>query len=77
MTYRLENVGEAEVGYAWSAHPLFSVDAGDLIVLPSSVDWVRVEDRRMSGLGQREHSIAGQLRRGGAAKRLIFQRLGM
>ncbi|MGB0122926.1 MAG: hypothetical protein WA419_01835 [Silvibacterium sp.] len=51
LAYRLENVGEAEVGYAWSAHPLFCVDAGDLIVLPSSVDWVSVEGSAHERLG--------------------------
>jgi galactose mutarotase-like enzyme len=51
IAYRLKNVGEGEVPYVWSAHPLFSVDAGDAIVLPSSVRKVRVEGSAHERLG--------------------------
>lgn len=51
VDYRLENVGEGEVPYVWSAHPLFCVDAGDLIVLPSSVQQVHVEGSAHGRLG--------------------------
>jgi len=50
IDYRLENVGETEAPYLWSAHSLFDVDAGDAIVLPPSVRKVAVE-----------HSIHGRL----------------
>jgi hypothetical protein len=51
IDYRLENIGAVEVGYAWSAHPLFAVDAGDRIVLPLSVQQVHVEGSGRKRLG--------------------------
>jgi galactose mutarotase-like enzyme len=51
INYRLENVGPANVPYAWSAHPLFSVDPGDSITLPASVERVTVEGSARSRLG--------------------------
>ena len=51
IDYRLENVGEVKVGYAWSAHPLFAVDAGDRIALPLSVQQVHVEGSGGKRLG--------------------------
>jgi galactose mutarotase-like enzyme len=51
ITYRVENTGTTEVPYAWSAHPLFSVDAGDAIVLPTSVTEVTVEGSGRNRLG--------------------------
>jgi galactose mutarotase-like enzyme len=49
--YWLENIGETNLPYAWSAHPLFAVDAGDRIVLPSSVTAVQVEGSAHNRLG--------------------------
>jgi galactose mutarotase-like enzyme len=43
IAYRVQNSGTDSVEYVWSAHPLFTVDAGDRIVLPSSVKEVIVE----------------------------------
>jgi galactose mutarotase-like enzyme len=43
FSYRVVNAGREPVAYAWSAHPLFAVDRGDRIALPSSVTEVRVE----------------------------------
>ena len=54
LGYRVRNTGTAEVPYVWSAHPLFAVDPGDRIVLPGSVDEVRVE-----GSGGRRLGLAG------------------
>jgi galactose mutarotase-like enzyme len=51
IDYRLENVSEAEVPYVWSAHPLFSVEEGDAIVLPESVREVAVEGSAHGRLG--------------------------
>jgi galactose mutarotase-like enzyme len=34
--YTVRNVGKAPTEFAWSAHPLFHVDAGDRVVLPAS-----------------------------------------
>jgi galactose mutarotase-like enzyme len=51
IDYRLENVGAANVPYAWSAHPLFRVDPGDVVTLPPSVQQVTVEGSARSRLG--------------------------
>jgi galactose mutarotase-like enzyme len=51
IDYTLENAGEEAVPYAWSAHPLFSVDPGDLIKLPASVTQVTVEGSARNRLG--------------------------
>jgi len=51
IDYRLENVGEVEVPYVWSAHPLFAVEEGDAIVLPESVRELIVEGSAAGRLG--------------------------
>lgn len=43
IKYSVANFGKAHLPYIWSAHPLFTVDAGDRIVLPQSVTTVKVE----------------------------------
>lgn len=55
--YRLENVGESEVAYLWSAHPLFAVDEGDLISIPASVRQVHVESSARCRLGEKGASL--------------------
>ncbi|HEY0760599.1 MAG TPA: hypothetical protein VGD59_15225 [Acidisarcina sp.] len=51
LAYRLTNEGSAPLQYLWSAHPSFSVEAGDRIDLPSSVESVTVEASGGSRLG--------------------------
>jgi galactose mutarotase-like enzyme len=51
IDYRVENAGNEELPYAWSAHPLFTVDPGDRITLPASVTQVTVEGSAHSRLG--------------------------
>ena len=51
IDYRVENTGLEEIPYAWAAHPLFSVDPGDVISLPPSVQQVKVEGSAHSRLG--------------------------
>ena len=51
VAYRVENTGENEAPYLWSAHPLFSVDEDDAIVLPESVSEARVEGSAGERLG--------------------------
>jgi galactose mutarotase-like enzyme len=53
IDYRVENTGQEEIHYAWSAHPLFAVDSGDRIVLPPSVIDVTVENSAHNRLGAR------------------------
>jgi galactose mutarotase-like enzyme len=51
LDYRLTNVGQEAVPWAWSAHPLFAVDRGDRIALPPSVTTVQVEGSAGQRLG--------------------------
>ena len=53
IRYRVRNVGQYDVEYAWSAHPLFAVDPGDAVDLPESVDHVTVEGSAGNRLGAR------------------------
>jgi galactose mutarotase-like enzyme len=56
--YSVRNVGSTPTEFAWSAHPLFQVDAGDRIVLPPSSQKVTVEGSGKDRLGAagREYS---------------------
>lgn len=54
IRYTVSNIGREPLPYIWSAHPLFSVDPGDRIVLPESVKTVKVES-----------SVGGRLETGG------------
>ena len=47
IDYRIENLGQSDIHYAWAAHPLFAVDPGDRILLPSSV--TRSDSRGLGG----------------------------
>jgi galactose mutarotase-like enzyme len=51
ISYNVKNIGEDETTYIWSAHPLFAAEAGDRIVLPSSVREVTVEGSGKDRLG--------------------------
>ena len=51
IEYSVHNPGESPLEYVWSAHPLFAVDEGDRIVLPSSVRQVTVEGSGGNRLG--------------------------
>lgn len=51
LHYAVENSGDHPVPYLWSAHPLFSVDAGDLLRLPDEVRSLRVEGSKHQRLG--------------------------
>jgi len=51
MHYTIRNVGEATTEFSWSAHPLFTAEAGDRVVLPASVTFVQVEGSGGNRLG--------------------------
>lgn len=51
IDYRVENTGDVNTPYVWSAHPLFCVDPDDEIVLPPSVHKVSVEASTRDRLG--------------------------
>lgn len=51
VEYRVRNTSDVRVPYAWSAHPLFAVEAGDRIVLPASAGEFVVEGSGHQRLG--------------------------
>jgi galactose mutarotase-like enzyme len=53
IDYKVENTGQTELHYGWSAHPLFAVDPGDRILLPDSVREVTVEGSARNRLGSK------------------------
>lgn len=53
VEYTLENIGSVEIPYLWSAHPLFAVDKGDVVVLPKSTARVCVESSAHERLGEK------------------------
>lgn len=53
LDYTVSNMGRSPTPWSWSAHPLFVVEAGDRIVLRSSIKAVRVEDSGGGRLGKR------------------------
>lgn len=53
VDYRLENTGASAVPYIWSAHPLFAVDEGDVVMLPPSAAQVIVEGSAQDRLGRK------------------------
>ena len=58
IDYSVRNVGKTPTEFAWSAHPLFLVDAGDLVLLPPSSKKVTIEGSGKERLGKagREYS---------------------
>lgn len=55
--YTLTNVGMAPVPWSWAAHPLFAVAAGDRIVLPATIETLRLEGSRGNRLGKRGDAV--------------------
>jgi galactose mutarotase-like enzyme len=51
LDYKLTNTGTWVVPWAWAAHPLFAVEAGDRIVLPQSIHALRAEGSGGGRLG--------------------------
>lgn len=43
LLYEVTNTGSTPCSYLWSAHPLFTVDPGDKVVLPPAVKEVHIE----------------------------------
>lgn len=52
LLYSLVNLGAYRVPWSWCAHPLFAVDPGDRIVLPSSIQKVQIEGSGNHRLGR-------------------------
>lgn len=57
LLYSLVNLGAYRVPWSWCAHPLFAVDPGDRIVLPSSIQKVQIEGSGDNRLGRNGDTI--------------------
>jgi galactose mutarotase-like enzyme len=63
IDYSVRNVGSSPTEFAWSAHPLFAVDAGDRVLLPPSAQEVTVEGSGKERLGKGGRQYAWPLAR--------------
>jgi len=51
VQYQVTNTGNYPAPWSWAAHPLFKAEAGDRIVLPGSIDTLRLEGSGGGRLG--------------------------
>jgi galactose mutarotase-like enzyme len=51
LDYKVTNTGHYPAPWSWAAHPLFAAEAGDRVVLPSSMSTLRVEGSGGGRLG--------------------------
>lgn len=56
IEYSVTNKAEYAIDYAWSAHPLFAIERGDRILLPSSVEQIQVEASNRLGPPGTKHA---------------------
>ena len=61
IDYSVCNAGTTPTEFAWSAHPLFRVDAGDRVLLPPSSGKVTVEGSGKERLGKAGHEYSWPL----------------
>jgi galactose mutarotase-like enzyme len=57
LEYALSNTGGSAVPWSWAAHPLFAVEAGDRIVLPESIETLRLEGSGGGRLGRNGDTV--------------------
>jgi galactose mutarotase-like enzyme len=57
IDYVVQNLGSKPVEYLYACHPLFAIDAGDRIVVPTSVESLRIESSAHNRLGNHGDSI--------------------
>jgi galactose mutarotase-like enzyme len=70
LAYKVTNTGTAPAPWSWGAHPLFTAEAGDRIVLPESIHEMRVEGSGGNRLGQGGDKVSwpvAELAKGGQA----------
>jgi galactose mutarotase-like enzyme len=58
LDYTVSNTGSYPVPWSWSAHPLFTVEAGDRIVLPDSINRLLLEGSGGGRLGKRGDGVS-------------------
>jgi galactose mutarotase-like enzyme len=58
LHYRLTNTSSHPVPWSWAAHPLFAVEEGDRIVLPESINSLRLEGSGGERLGKGSDTVS-------------------
>lgn len=58
LNYTVTNTGGEPVPWSWAAHPLFTAEAGDRIVLPESIHELRLEGSGGNRLGMNGDLVA-------------------
>jgi hypothetical protein len=58
LNYTVSNTGQEAVPWSWAAHPLFAVEPGDRIVLPNSVNSLRLEGSGGNRLGKAGDTVS-------------------
>lgn len=58
LNYTIRNLGDAAAPWSWTAHPLFVAEAGDRIVLPASIETLRVEGSGGHRLGRNGDTVS-------------------
>jgi galactose mutarotase-like enzyme len=58
LKYTVTNTGTARVPWSWAAHPLFAVEPGDRIVLPDSIQSLRLEGSGGNRLGKSGDTVS-------------------
>jgi galactose mutarotase-like enzyme len=58
LLYKITNTGASPAPWSWAAHPLFTAEAGDRIVLPESIHELRIEGSGGNRLGQGGGKVA-------------------
>jgi len=57
LDYKITNTGASPTPWSWAAHPLFTAEAGDRIVLPASITTLRLEGSGGGRLGKSGDSV--------------------
>jgi galactose mutarotase-like enzyme len=63
LQYKLVNTSLKAVPWSWAAHPLFAVEEGDRIVLPESIETLRLEGSGGGRLGKGGDKVAWPMAR--------------
>jgi galactose mutarotase-like enzyme len=63
LQYKLKNTGSKSLPWSWAAHPLFAVEEGDRIVLPETVQSLRLEGSAAGRLGKGGDAVAWPMAR--------------
>jgi galactose mutarotase-like enzyme len=58
LDYTVRNLGGSAAPWSWAAHPLFVAEAGDRIVLPGSIETLRVEGSSGGRLGKNGDTVS-------------------